>query len=92
MEDQAAQATNVEQSVGVDEKSIDPADEAFVDRHEDFHEEKENGKLGEHDPNAVHDRVDVLKLEGVSYEVQGGAGIKMPTSVVWRKSRSDMSH
>ena len=52
--DQATQATEVESCVGPDKNQIDPVDKPFMDRYEDFHEEKENGKLGEHDPDAVH--------------------------------------
>lgn len=51
--DQATHATKVESCVGPDKSLIDPVDKALMDRYEDFHEEKENGKLGEHDPDAV---------------------------------------
>ncbi len=62
--DQAADAGNVEQHVGVDEDPVDPVDAALVHGQEDLVEEEEDGELGEADAEAVDDRGDVFELEG----------------------------
>jgi hypothetical protein len=55
LEDLAEGSSDVTESVGPDESSVDPIQGAFVDRQEDCLEEKKNGNLGETDADAVYD-------------------------------------
>jgi hypothetical protein len=66
LEDRADYDRDVKQSVGPDEKKVDPVDDAAAGRDKDFDEEEEDGKLRKQDSDAVHDRGYVLELEVVS--------------------------